>query len=78
MIENILVGIGQLLVVGLPSWIILLFTVDAPLVPGADVFLITLAQVLFLVVFIAWVRWRGRTQATSGVEPPETERAGTD
>lgn len=56
MIENILVAIGQLLVVGLPSWVTLLFTVDAPLVPGADVFLITLAQVLFLVVFIPVAR----------------------
>lgn len=53
-------GFGQFFAVGLPSLFILLWTLDAPLVPGADVFVIALIQVLFLAVFIAWIRRTSR------------------
>jgi len=58
MLKNTLKGIAQILVVGLPSWFILVWTASAALVPGTDVFIIALIQVLFIVIFIGWYRWR--------------------
>lgn len=47
--------IGQFVGVALPSLFMLLWTVDAALVAGADVFLLALIQVGFIAVFM-W-RW---------------------
>lgn len=58
MLRNTLKGVAQIIGVGLPSWLILVWTANAPLVPGADVFLIALVQVLFIAGFIGWYRWR--------------------
>lgn len=51
-------GIGQFVAVALPSLFILVWTLDAALVPGADVFLVALAQVLFIGVFVGYLYWK--------------------
>lgn len=48
-------GIGQFVAVALPSLFILLWTIDAALVPGADVFLVALVQVIFIAVFVGYL-----------------------
>lgn len=48
-------GIGQFVAVSLPSLFMVIWTIDAALVPGADVFLIALAQVLFIGIFISYL-----------------------
>lgn len=52
-------GIGQFVGVSLPSLFLVIWTLDAPLVPGADVFLISLAQVIFIAVFIGYLFKKG-------------------
>lgn len=71
MVKNILKAIGQVIVVGLPSLFMLLWTFDAALVPGSDVFVITLIQFLFIIVFVAWIARsskKGDTQTTDTAE----------
>lgn len=51
-------AIGQFVIVALPSLFILLWTLDAALVPAADVFIITLVQTLFIAIFIGYIYWR--------------------
>jgi len=52
--------IGQFLGVALPSLFMLVWTLDAALVPGADVFLVALVQVVFIAVFM-W-RWHSPSE----------------
>jgi hypothetical protein len=54
----VLKTIGQFLVVALPTLFTLLWTIDAALVPGADVFFIALLQLVFLVGYFAWDGYR--------------------
>lgn len=51
---NGLSALGMFVGVSLPSLFMLLVSVDAPLVLGRDVFLISLLQVVFIGVFIAY------------------------
>lgn len=44
--------------VSLPSLFMLLISLDAPLIAGADVFLISLLQVVFIAVFIGYVNMK--------------------
>lgn len=48
-------GLGQFIAVSLPSLFVLLWTLDAALVPGADVFIIALLQVIFIAVYIGYL-----------------------
>lgn len=48
-------GIGQFIAIALPSLFTLVWTLDAALVPGADVFLVALVQVVFIAVFIGYL-----------------------
>ncbi|WP_254861977.1 hypothetical protein [Halovivax gelatinilyticus] len=52
--------IGQFVAVALPSLFMLLWTLDAALVLGEDVFVIALLQVVFIAVFM-W-RWHAPPQ----------------
>ncbi len=52
-------GIGQLVVVAIPTLFMLIWTIDAPLVPGADVFLLALVQLVFIIGFFVYDSWRG-------------------
>lgn len=56
MVDSIRLGkaIGQLILVALPTLFVLLWTLDAALVPGADVFIIAVIQLLFIVVYIGY------------------------
>lgn len=47
-------AIGQLILVALPTLFVLLWTLDAALVPGADVFIIAAIQLLFIVVYVGY------------------------
>lgn len=55
---RIVKAIVQFVIVALPSLFILLWTLDAALVPGADVFIITAVQTLFIAIFIVYIYWR--------------------
>lgn len=47
-------GIGQFILVSLPSSFTVVWTIDAALVPGADVFVLALVQAIFIGVFMAY------------------------
>lgn len=47
-------AIGQFVIVALPALFMLLWTLDAALVPGADVFIIAFIQVLFIGIYIGY------------------------
>lgn len=51
-------GIGQFAIVALPALFMLVWTFDALLVPGADVFIVALIQIVFITVFIGYVNWK--------------------
>lgn len=57
-IMRVMKAIAQFVIVALPCLFILFWTLEAALVPGADVFFITLIQTLFIAIFIAYVYWR--------------------
>lgn len=50
-------GIGQFVIVSLPTLFTLFWTLDALLVPGSDVFIIALLQAVFIAVYIGYVYW---------------------
>jgi hypothetical protein len=47
-------ALGMFTGISLPSLLMLLLSVDAPLVAGTDVFLISFLQVVFIGVFIGY------------------------
>ena len=61
--NSILKGIIGYIVVALPTLFMLVWTIDAALVPGADVFIVAFAQALFLAGLFLYL-WRrgGRPQ----------------
>ena len=57
-ITSISKRVGQFIAVSLPSLFVLIWTLDAPLVPGADVFVLALLQVVFIAGFLGYLAWR--------------------
>lgn len=68
--NTILKGIIGYFVVALPTLFMLVWTIDAALVPGADVFFVALAQAIFLAGLFVYL-WRrgGRPQTEAVLEP---------
>lgn len=53
--------IGQFILVALPTLFMLLWTLNAALVPGADVFIIAAIQLVFIVIYIGYNYRKGPT-----------------
>lgn len=54
-------GLGQVVVVSLPALFMLLWTLDAALVPGADVFIVALIQLIFIAIYVGYIYWQAPT-----------------
>lgn len=56
MVDTARIGkaVGQFILVSLPSLFTLFWTLDAAIVPGADVFIISLIQVIFIAILFGY------------------------